>query len=99
MESGIVAIGHVRGGRAARADDGWAGVEAEIELTSDVDPAALTSLDAFSHAEIIFRFHTLTEENVETGARHPRSNEDWPLVGIFAQRGSGRPNRIGASVL
>ncbi|MFF4058380.1 TrmO family methyltransferase [Streptomyces sp. NPDC001668] len=24
-------------------------------------------------------------------------NTDWPLVGIFAQRGTNRPNRIGVS--
>ena len=32
---------------------------------------------------------------IETGARHPRNRIDWPLVGIFAQRGKNRPNRIG----
>jgi tRNA (Thr-GGU) A37 N-methylase len=31
------------------------------------------------------------------GARHPRNREDWPLVGIFAQRAKARPNRIGVS--
>jgi tRNA (Thr-GGU) A37 N-methylase len=34
---------------------------------------------------------------IETGARHPRNREDWPLVGIFAQRGRTRPNRLGLS--
>ncbi|MDT0347467.1 TrmO family methyltransferase domain-containing protein [Streptomyces litchfieldiae] len=34
---------------------------------------------------------------VHTGARHPRGNADWPLVGIFAQRGKDRPNRLGVS--
>jgi tRNA (Thr-GGU) A37 N-methylase len=32
---------------------------------------------------------------IETGARHPRGREDWPRIGIFAQRGKNRPNRIG----
>ncbi len=36
-------------------------------------------------------------EKIETGARHPRGNRDWPLVGIFAQRGKNRPNRLGVS--
>jgi len=35
---------------------------------------------------------------VQTAARHPRGNRDWPEVGIFAQRGKARPNRIGLSV-
>jgi tRNA (adenine37-N6)-methyltransferase len=28
-------------------------------------------------------------------ARHSRNNTDWPAVGIFAQRGKNRPNRVG----
>ena len=35
---------------------------------------------------------------IETSARHPRENREWPLVGIFAQRGKSRPNRIGATI-
>lgn len=31
-------------------------------------------------------------------ARHPRGNEQWPKVGIFAQRAKSRPNRLGVSV-
>lgn len=38
------------------------------------------------------------DEKVVFGARHPRGREDWPLVGIFAQRGKNRPNKIGVSV-
>jgi len=26
-----------------------------------------------------------------------RANQDWPLIGIFAQRAKDRPNRIGVS--
>lgn len=36
--------------------------------------------------------------DVVTGARHPRGNAAWPKVGIFAQRGKDRPNRIGTTV-
>jgi tRNA (Thr-GGU) A37 N-methylase len=28
-------------------------------------------------------------------ARHPRGNPAWPEVGIFAQRATDRPNRLG----
>ncbi len=31
-------------------------------------------------------------------ARHPRNNKDWLAVGIFAQRGKNRPNRIGTTI-
>ena len=35
---------------------------------------------------------------IETGARRPRNNPAWPLVGIFAQRGKNRPNRLGTTI-
>lgn len=89
-------IGHVRGGRAEVIDDNWGGVEAVIELDSDrFGPEALAGLDAFSHAEVIFLFDRVPDAKIETGARHPRGRKDWPLVGIFAQRGKNRPNRLG----
>ena len=37
----------------------------------------------------------MPDDRIETGARHPRNRADWPLVGIFAQRGKNRPNRLG----
>ena len=36
---------------------------------------------------------------IVTGARHPRGNTSWPRVGIFAQRGKARPNRLGATIV
>ncbi len=69
-----------------------------IELDSRFTPDALTGLDSFSHLEVIFHFDLVSDSEIDTGARHPRGREDWPLVGIFAQRGKGRPNRIGVSV-
>ena len=61
-------------------------------------PDCLLGLDDFSHAEIIYCFDRVEEEKVIRGARHPRNNTDWPAVGIFAQRGKNRPNRIGSTV-
>lgn len=89
-------IGHVRGGRAEVIDDNWGDVEAVIELDpARFGPDALAGLDAFSHAEVIFLFDRVPDAKIETGARHPRGRTDWPLVGIFAQRGKNRPNRLG----
>jgi len=48
--------------------------------------------------EILFHLHGVPPERIETNARHPRGRVDWPAVGIFAQRGRVRPNRIGVSV-
>jgi tRNA-Thr(GGU) m(6)t(6)A37 methyltransferase TsaA len=97
-ESGIVAIGAVVGGRTDRRDDGWDREEATIELDERFDPAAIAGLDSFSHIEVVFRFHGLNDDDVVSDARHPRGNTEWPKVGIFAQRGSKRPNRIGVTM-
>ena len=47
---------------------------------------------------MVFVFDQVPDEKIERGARHPRGNKDWPLTGIFAQRGKNRPNRIGVTV-
>ncbi|MEG3164398.1 SAM-dependent methyltransferase [Sphingomonas sp. PB2P19] len=95
----IVPIGHVRGGRADPVDDDWGDSRTTIELdVAQVGSEALAGLDAFSHAEIIFLFDRVDEAGVERGARHPRNREDWPLTGIFAQRGKNRPNRLGVTI-
>lgn len=92
----LVPIGYVRGGRAEAIDDDWGASRARIELDSDrFAPDALAGLGDFSHAEVIFLFDKVPDEKIESGARHPRGRTDWPLVGIFAQRGKNRPNRIG----
>jgi tRNA (adenine37-N6)-methyltransferase len=95
MDLAIVPIGFVRGGRVKPIDDNWGGERARIELVKGFAPEALYGLTDFSHAEIIFYFDQVPQSKIETGARHPRGNKDWPLVGIFAQRGKSRPNRIG----
>ena len=91
-------IGYVRSTRRAVRDDDWDAETMSIVLTDDFDPAALSGLADFSHVEVIFVFDQVTAEQIERGARHPRGREDWPLVGIFAQRAKDRPNRIGVSV-
>ena len=89
-------IGHVTSAREERLDDDWGEVESEIVLDAErFTPDALLGLDEFSHIEVIFLFDRLDEAKVAVGARHPRGNEAWPRVGIFAQRASSRPNRLG----
>ena len=92
-------VAYVRGGRqAATADDGDA-VEAEIVLDDGwLTAESLMGLGDFSHIEIVYHFHGVPDEKVETTARHPRGRTDWPKVGIFAQRGKNRPNRLGVTV-
>ncbi len=92
-------IGFVKGGRSEPIDDAWDSVEARIVLDpAQFQPDAAAGLDSFSHVEVIFHFDKAPAEGISTGARHPRGNKDWPLVGIFAQRGKDRPNRIGVTV-
>jgi len=92
----LQAIGWVRGGRAEAIDDDWGAVQATIELDgARFTPDVLAGLDAFSHVEVLFHFDQVDEAKVNLGARHPRGNEDWPKVGIFAQRAKARPNRLG----
>ncbi|WP_327144984.1 SAM-dependent methyltransferase [Nocardia sp. NBC_01327] len=94
----VVPVGRVVGGRGEAFDDNWGAVEAAIELDAErFTPEALAGLGDFSHLEVVYHFHLVPEGKVETGARHPRNRQDWPLVGIFAQRGKNRPNRIGVS--
>jgi tRNA-Thr(GGU) m(6)t(6)A37 methyltransferase TsaA len=89
-------IGVVRGGRGEAIDDDWGKSRARIELdASRFTPDAFAGLDGFSHAEVLFVFDRVGADEIEYGARHPRGRTDWPKVGIFAQRGKNRPNRIG----
>lgn len=93
----VVPVAHVRGGRVEPTDDAWGGERCVLELDARFGAEALAGLDAFSHLEVVYVFDRVPESKIETGARHPREREDWPLVGIFAQRGRTRPNRLGVS--
>lgn len=94
----VVPIAFVAARRKSPEDDDWGGEIAEIRLVDSIDAAALMGLDAFSHVEVLFLFHGVAPDKIVDGARHPRNNEAWPKVGIFAQRGKNRPNRIGSTI-
>jgi tRNA (adenine37-N6)-methyltransferase len=92
-------IGVVSSPRDVPEDDNWAQVIATITLDSEQFAAdALAGLSEFSHLEVVYVFDRVDPSRVETSARHPRGNQSWPAVGVFAQRAKGRPNRIGVSV-
>ena len=95
----LSAIAYVKNIRAEIQDDHWGDVVSVIELDSAFSEEALFQIESFSHAEIVFYFHLVDENKIETGARHPRNNESWPRVGIFAQRGKNRPNRLGVTTV
>lgn len=100
MQSEIVVqpVAQVRGGRLQPEDDSWDLEVAEIVLDALFDADALTGLDAFSHIEVVFHCDRVPDAEINAAARRPRGRADWPLVGIFAQRGKGRPNRIGVTI-
>jgi tRNA-Thr(GGU) m(6)t(6)A37 methyltransferase TsaA len=84
--------------RANPEDDFWGGEVAAMTLIDSIDESALHGLETFSHVEVIFVFNQVSDDKVVLGARHPRNNEVWPKVGIFAQRAKGRPNRMGSTI-
>ena len=92
-------IGWVRSTRTQTRDDDWDSEVSSIELDKQwLGEASIRGLDSFSHLEVVYFFDRVPLDAIERGARRPRNNPDWPEVGIFAQRGKNRPNRIGVSL-
>ncbi|MBS1510890.1 MAG: SAM-dependent methyltransferase [Bacteroidetes bacterium] len=97
MEITLQPVAFVTNNRSAITDDFWGNVVSEIQLAENIPAIALEGVESFSHVEIIFYFdQSRPEEVVYSG--HPRSNPDWPHVGIFAQRKKNRPNAIGLTI-
>ncbi len=94
----VQAVGFVEASRLQAEDDFWGGEEACIRLTEQFTDEALLGIADFSHVEILYFFHEVEPSRIITAARHPRNNREWPSVGIFAQRGKNRPNRIGSTI-
>jgi tRNA-Thr(GGU) m(6)t(6)A37 methyltransferase TsaA len=95
----IKPIGTVMNHRKDVEDDHWGEVISTIEISQELGEECLDGIDEFSHLEIIYLFHLVTDDKVQFGSRHPRNNLEWPKVGIFAQRGKNRPNKIGATLV
>jgi tRNA-Thr(GGU) m(6)t(6)A37 methyltransferase TsaA len=91
-------IGHVEAARTRAEDDFWGDTESCITLSDRYEPDALDGIEAFSHVEVLYHFDQVDPSKIVTRARHPRNNPEWPAVGIFAQRGKNRPNRIGSTI-
>lgn len=98
MKIEVEAIGRIEAARARAEDDFWGGEESCITLADRYEPAALDGIEAFSHVEVLFLFDRVDPAKIVIGARHPRNNPAWPAIGIFAQRGKNRPNRIGSTI-
>ena len=94
MNYSVRPIAYIRNDRSEALDDNWDDVQSTVELAQDVPDEAIRGLEEFSHVEIVF--FADWAEDVPPGPwhRHPRGNEEWPDVGVFAQRNKDRPNRI-----
>jgi len=69
-------------------------IVSEIELFPDYAPG-LDRLDEYSHVIVLYHYHMHAGKASIPVRQHAHNREDYPLVGIFALRGSNRPNRIG----
>jgi len=99
MDIHLSPIGWVRSAEKGPREDFWGEVSSEIILDGDrFSPEALEGLSEFSHVEVLFHLHGVDEGSIITGRRRPRGDVRWPEVGIFAQRGKKRPNRIAATI-
>jgi len=91
-------VAQVIGGRIEPTDDYWGGTRSIIRIDSArFDTNATMGLDAFSHLEIVFRFHLTDPDDLNLGARRARNNPHWPEVGIFGHRNMRRMNWLGVS--
>ncbi|OOC62561.1 tRNA (N6-threonylcarbamoyladenosine(37)-N6)-methyltransferase TrmO [Paenibacillus ihbetae] len=99
MDIIIKPIAYVRNSRTEVEDDRWGSIISEIELIDDLNASSLEGINEFSHLEIIFYFDKVADDKIQYEARHPRNNKNFPRVGIFAQRGKNRPNRLGLTTV
>lgn len=99
VASKIAPIAFVKNNRKDVEDDNWGSVISIIELSDEIDDSALQGISEFSHLDIIFYFDRVTDDTIHYGARHPRNRKEYPKVGIFAQRGKHRPNKLGLTTV
>ncbi|WP_410982395.1 SAM-dependent methyltransferase [Bacillus cereus] len=91
-------IAFVHNERKMIIDDEWGDVQSLITLVDSYSEESIQGIEDFSHIEVIFYFHKVKDEQIQYSARHPRNNKKYPQIGIFAQRGKNRPNRLGATI-
>ena len=94
MDYTVRAVAFIRNERSEALDDNWDDVVSTVELARDVPSESLQGLADFSHVEIVFLADWADDVPPGPWHRRPRGNEQWPDVGVFAQRNKDRPNRI-----
>lgn len=98
MDVAIQEVGIVHNRRLDPADTSHWGYEISTIHIDDRFPAdCLHGLQQFSHVEVLFYFNQ-AREHASYRQRSPRGRTALPAVGVFADRGPRRPNRIGATI-
>jgi len=95
----IEPVAFVNNNRKEILDDNWGSILSAIELAENIDVSAIKGIEEFSHLEIVFYFNKVEDNKIQYEARHPRNNQNYPKVGIFAQRGKNGPNKMGITML
>lgn len=94
MQITLQSVATIQNIRTAVTDDSWGEIISEITLEPRFPTEAFAGIETFSHLEILFYFDKVDDSTVVFSGR-PRSNPNYPLVGIFSQRKKDRPNKIG----
>jgi tRNA (Thr-GGU) A37 N-methylase/SAM-dependent methyltransferase len=95
----VTPVGTVHNGRPDPGhSDHWGAVESTILIQSHLGDRTLTGLAGFSHVEVVFLLDRLPEREDYRQPLRPRGRTDLPAVGVFADRGPRRPNRIGCTI-
>ncbi|SEG80628.1 tRNA-Thr(GGU) m(6)t(6)A37 methyltransferase TsaA [Actinacidiphila yanglinensis] len=94
----VTPIGTVHNDRTdVQHTDHWGAVRSTITVDERFGDACLQGLEGFSHVEVLFVFDRLPERDDYREPRPYRGRSDLPPVGVFADRGPRRPNRIGVT--
>ena len=92
-------VGSVHNTRTDPANsDHWGRVLSTIMISERFGEDCLAGLAEFSHVEVLFIFDQASERYDYRQRRPPRGRADLPPVGVFADRGPRRPNRVGATI-
>lgn len=79
-------------------DDDWGPIVSEIILAGGLTDNAFQHIPDFSQLAIIYYFDKVKDDK-KLYVRRPRSNPDYPDMGIFARRNKDRPNQIDLSTV
>jgi tRNA (adenine37-N6)-methyltransferase len=94
----VRAVGVVRNDRSdVQHTDNWADVISTVAVDERFGGDCLRGLADFSHVDVVYVFDRLDERPDYRTPRSSRGRADLPAVGVFADRGPRRPNRIGVT--